>query len=66
MNDWQRRRFANEITQLLFNIVAGKKLAVLGFAFKKNTADTVKYVLIANTSHMSGLLKLSQSSRWFG
>src|SRR5262245_39315195 len=33
---------------------------------KKNTAEIVKYVLIANTSHMSGLLKLTHNSRWFG
>ena len=28
------------IVRSLFNTVAGKKLAVLGFAFKKNTGDT--------------------------
>jgi UDPglucose 6-dehydrogenase len=40
MNDWQKRRFANRIVQELFNTVADKKIAVLGFAFKKDTNDT--------------------------
>ncbi|XP_014665392.1 PREDICTED: UDP-glucose 6-dehydrogenase-like [Priapulus caudatus] len=40
MNDYQRRRFANRIIEGLFNTVTDKKIAVLGFAFKKNTADT--------------------------
>ncbi|MCM2275895.1 MAG: UDP-glucose 6-dehydrogenase [Candidatus Didemnitutus sp.] len=40
MNDWQKRRFANRIVRELFNTVADKKIAVLGFAFKKDTNDT--------------------------
>lgn len=40
MNDWQKRRFANRIVRSLFNTVADKKIAVLGFAFKKDTNDT--------------------------
>ncbi len=40
MNDWQKRRFANRIVRSLFNSVADKKIAVLGFAFKKDTNDT--------------------------
>lgn len=40
MNDWQKRRFAARIVSALFNTVAGKKIAVLGFAFKKDTNDT--------------------------
>jgi len=40
MNDWQKRRFANKIVRTLFNTVADKKIAVLGFAFKKDTNDT--------------------------
>lgn len=40
MNDWQKRRFASRIVSTLFNTVAGKKIAVLGFAFKKDTNDT--------------------------
>ena len=40
MNDWQKRRFAGKIVRALFNSVAEKKIAVLGFAFKKDTNDT--------------------------
>lgn len=40
MNDWQKRRFASRIVSALFNTVAGKKIALLGFAFKKDTNDT--------------------------
>ncbi|MFI5357724.1 MAG: UDP-glucose 6-dehydrogenase [Opitutales bacterium] len=40
MNDWQKHRFANRIVRALFNTVADKKIAVLGFAFKKDTNDT--------------------------
>ena len=40
MNDWQKTRFAENIVKTLFNTVAGKKVAVFGFAFKKDTNDT--------------------------
>ena len=40
MNDWQKHRFAGRIVRSLFNSVADKKIAVLGFAFKKDTNDT--------------------------
>lgn len=35
INDWQKHRFAGKIVRSLFNSVADKKIAVLGFAFKK-------------------------------
>jgi UDPglucose 6-dehydrogenase len=40
MNDWQKLRFAARIVRTLFNSVADKRIAVLGFAFKKDTNDT--------------------------
>ncbi len=40
MNDWQKRRFGLKIIQSLFNTVSDKKIAILGFAFKKDTNDT--------------------------
>lgn len=40
MNDWQKHRFATRIVRTLFNTVAGKRVAILGFAFKKDTNDT--------------------------
>lgn len=40
MNDYQKHRFARRVVSTLFNTVSDKKLAVLGFAFKKDTNDT--------------------------
>merc|ERR1719189_2848342 len=40
MNDYQKLRFAQRIVRVMFNTVSGKKIALLGFAFKKNTGDT--------------------------
>lgn len=40
MNDHQKRRFAKNIVKTLFNTVSGKKIAFLGWAFKKDTNDT--------------------------
>ena len=40
MNDWQKQRFAGRIVKALFNTVADKRIAILGFAFKKDTNDT--------------------------
>ncbi|HAM99578.1 MAG TPA: nucleotide sugar dehydrogenase [Marinilabiliales bacterium] len=40
MNDYQKRRFADKIITTLFNTVSGKKIAFLGWAFKKDTNDT--------------------------
>ncbi len=40
MNDYQKQRFSSKIVRSLFNSVADKRIAVLGFAFKKDTDDT--------------------------
>ena len=40
MNYHQRTRFASKITKTLYNTVSGKKIAFLGWAFKKETNDT--------------------------
>ena len=40
MNEWQERRFVRNILTHLFNTVAGKRIALFGFAFKANTGDT--------------------------
>jgi UDPglucose 6-dehydrogenase len=40
MNDHQKRRFASSIVSTLYNTVSGKKIAFLGWAFKKDTNDT--------------------------
>jgi len=40
MNDYQKRRFSRNIIQKLYNTVSDKKIAFLGWAFKKDTNDT--------------------------
>jgi len=40
INDWQKHRFSKNIIDSLFNTVNGKRIAMLGFAFKKDTNDT--------------------------
>jgi UDPglucose 6-dehydrogenase len=40
LNDWQKSRFTEKIVRALFNTVIGKRIAILGFAFKKDTNDT--------------------------
>ena len=40
INEYQKRRFAQKMIQTMFDTVSGKKIAILGFAFKKDTGDT--------------------------
>jgi UDPglucose 6-dehydrogenase len=40
MNDYQERRFVERIIANMFNTVAGKRVALFGFAFKADTGDT--------------------------
>ncbi|OGP97942.1 MAG: UDP-glucose 6-dehydrogenase [Deltaproteobacteria bacterium RBG_19FT_COMBO_46_9] len=40
INEWQEARFVKNMLVGMFNTVAGKKIAVFGFAFKANTSDT--------------------------
>ena len=40
LNNWQQQRIARLVVQRLFNTVAGKRVALLGFAFKADTNDT--------------------------
>lgn len=40
MNNHQKARFAKNIVKTLYNTVSGKKIAFLGWAFKKDTNDT--------------------------
>ena len=39
MNDYQKKRFSEKIVSSMFNTVTGKKIAILGYAFKKDTGD---------------------------
>jgi UDPglucose 6-dehydrogenase len=47
INDWQKSRFSARIIRDLFNTVSDKHVAVLGFAFKKDTNDTRETAAIA-------------------
>lgn len=40
VNDYQKTRFVNRIVSSMFNTVSGKRIAILGFSFKKDTGDT--------------------------
>jgi UDPglucose 6-dehydrogenase len=40
MNDYQKHRFAQKVITTLFNTVSGKKITILGWAFKKDTNDS--------------------------
>jgi UDPglucose 6-dehydrogenase len=40
MNDYQRRRFVSTMVNAMFNTIAGKRIAIFGFAFKADTGDT--------------------------
>ena len=40
INSWQKFRISNLIVDKLFGTLSGKKICILGFAFKANTNDT--------------------------
>lgn len=52
LNDHQKKRFAENIIKTLYNTVSGKKIAVLGWAFKKDTNDTRESAAIYVTSSL--------------
>ena len=39
MNQYQKQRFVRRMISVMFNTLAGKRIAVFGFAFKANTDD---------------------------
>jgi UDPglucose 6-dehydrogenase len=47
LNSWQQQRIARLVVSRLFGTVSGKRLAVLGFAFKADTNDTRESPAIA-------------------
>jgi UDPglucose 6-dehydrogenase len=51
-NDNQKERFTRKIVDSLFNTVAGKKICMLGFAFKKDTGDTRESAAIYVAKHL--------------
>jgi len=60
LNEHQKSRFAHQIIQRLHNTVSGKKISLLGWAFKKDTNDTretpaiaVASILLQEQAHIS-------------
>ena len=47
MNEYQKERFVTRILDSMFNTVSGKRIAILGYAFKKDTNDTRESPAIA-------------------
>lgn len=52
INDYQKKRFSDIIISTLFNTVSGKKIAFLGWAFKKDTNDTRESAAIYVANHL--------------
>ncbi len=52
MNDHQKRRFASNMVKTLYNTVSGKKIAIIGCAFKKDNNDTRESTAIYVTDYL--------------
>ncbi|ANQ47886.1 nucleotide sugar dehydrogenase [Flammeovirga sp. MY04] len=52
LNDYQKRRFADKIIKKSYNTVNDKKIAFLGWAFKKDTNDTRESAAIYVADHL--------------
>jgi len=52
MNDHQKQRFSDRLIKTLYNTVSGKKIALLGWAFKKDTNDTRESAAIYVADHL--------------
>ena len=52
LNNYQKLRFARKINTSLFNTVSGKKIALLGWAFKKDTNDSRESAAIYVADHL--------------
>jgi len=52
LNDHQKRRFSDRIINTLYNTVSGKKIALFGWAFKKDTNDTRESAAIYIANHL--------------
>jgi UDPglucose 6-dehydrogenase len=52
MNDYQKERFASKMIAKMFNTISGKKIAMLGWAFKKDTGDTRETAAVFVAQHL--------------
>lgn len=51
INEYQKRRFTQRVISSLFNTLTGKRIALFGFAFKKDTGDTRESAAITLTQY---------------
>lgn len=61
MNEYQKARFSKRVVDTLFNTITGKRIAVLGFAFKADTGDTresAAITLIKNFQNEKALINV--------
>ncbi|THH18391.1 hypothetical protein EW146_g2580 [Bondarzewia mesenterica] len=47
MNEYRKRWFSRTVVDMLFNTITGKRIAVLGFAFKTDAGDTSESLAIS-------------------
>jgi UDPglucose 6-dehydrogenase len=52
LNEYQERRFVARMVQAMFNSLSGKRIAILGFAFKPGTSDTRESPAIPVCCHL--------------
>lgn len=52
LNEWQKDRFAKRVVSSLYNTLSNKKVAIFGFAYKKNTGDTRESAAITIVNHL--------------
>ncbi|CAG8584809.1 7500_t:CDS:2 [Ambispora gerdemannii] len=51
LNEYQKKRFVERIIKTLFHTITNKEIALLGFAFKKDTGDTRESAAITLCKH---------------
>ncbi|KAF1986571.1 nucleotide sugar dehydrogenase [Aulographum hederae CBS 113979] len=54
INEYQKDRFTNRIITCLYNSLTNKKIAVLGFSYKKDTGDTRESAAISIIKNLAG------------
>jgi len=52
LNEWQKDRFTKRVVSSLYGTLSNKKVAIFGFAYKKNTGDTRESAAISIINHL--------------
>lgn len=53
INEYQKDRFIKRIVKCLFSTLTNKKVAILGYAYKKDTGDTRQSAAISIVTHLT-------------